>query len=200
MKETVAATVAALLLAPGLSEANEWKVDPSHTTAGFAIQHLVIAKVRGEFNKVQATVVLDEKAPERLSVEASIDVASINTRDEKRDEHLRSPDFFDVAKFPQATFKSSRVTRVSRGYKVEGQLTLHGITRPLTLDVVGLDQEVKDPWGNTKRAGTATGVVKRKDFGIVWNKTLDTGALALGDDVQLTIDFELTKVVAPLAK
>jgi polyisoprenoid-binding protein YceI len=176
------------------SATTHWALDPSHTTLGFSIAHLVIARVRGEFGKVSGVLALDEVEPGRSSIEASVDVASITTRDEARDAHLRSADFFDTARFPTATFKSSKVTRARGGaFTVDGELSLHGVTGALTLDVVGLDQEVTDPWGNTKRAATATGTIRRKDFGITWNKALDKGALALGDDVQLSFELEFTK-------
>lgn len=180
---------------PAASSAlTHWAIDPSHTTLGFSLAHLVIARVRGEFGKVSGLLALDEVDPARSSIEATVDVASINTRDDARDAHLRSADFFDTARFPTATFKSTHITRAREGvFTVDGELSLHGVTGALTLEVVGLEQEVTDPWGNTKRAATATGTLRRKDFGITWNKTLDKGSLALGDDVQLSFELEFTK-------
>ena len=126
----------------------------------------MISTVRGEFGKTEAKVVIDEADITKSTVEATIDVASINTRDEKRDAHLKSPDFFDVAKFPTMTFKSTKVEKAGEGLKVTGDLTMHGVTKPVVLDVTGPSQVIKDPWGLSRRGVSATTKVNRKDFGV----------------------------------
>ena len=185
----------ALVLLPGLAlaQVSTWTIDSSHAHSSFTVRHLVISNVRGEFGKTTGTVKLDEKDPTKSSVEATIDAKTINTREAKRDEHLRSADFFDVAKYPTITFKSTKVEKKSEGkYAVTGDLTMHGVTRPVTLDVVGPTPEIKDPQGNTRRAFAASAEVDRKDFGLTWNKTVEAGPV-VGDKVKIEIEAELVK-------
>lgn len=188
---TLAIPTLALMMG-GLSHAAVYSIDNSHSSVGFSIRHLV-SNVHGSFQKFSGTVDLDEKNLSKLAVAADIDPASIFTNEPKRDAHLQSADFFDVQKFPKMTFKSSSAKDLGNG-KVEltGDLTMHGVTKPVTLSVSFLGAD-KDPWGNTRAGFSATGKVNRKDYGIVWNKTLDNGGVMVGDDVTIQIDVEAVK-------
>lgn len=183
----------ALVALPALAQTSTWNVDPSHTHAAFTVRHLVISNVRGEFGKTTGTLTLDEGDITRSKVEATIDVASVNTREPKRDEHLKSPDFFDVAKFPTMTFKSTKVEKAGAGkLKVTGDLTLRGVTKPVVLDVEGPTAEIKDPRGNARRGVSATATINRKDFGVAWSKLIEAGPV-VGDEVKIEIEAELVK-------
>jgi polyisoprenoid-binding protein YceI len=195
MPRTARLAAAALLLAfPGLAAASTWKIDPSHSAAHFAIKHLVVSTVRGDMGPVSGTLQLDENDPTKSTVTATVDATAINTRDAKRDEHLRSPDFLDTGKYPTVTFTSTKVEAAGDGtYKVTGDLTLRGVSKPVVLTVTGSPTPVKDPFGNTKLGGSATTRIDRQDFGIAWSKSLDAGGLVVGNEVDITIDLELTK-------
>jgi polyisoprenoid-binding protein YceI len=176
------------------SQGVTYTIDPAHSTAGFKVRHLMVANVRGEFSKVSGAVVFDAANPANSRVEATIDASSIHTRDEQRDGHLKSPDFLDVEKFPNIQFVSTKVTKVGDGeWKVAGDLTIHGVTKPVTLDVEGPTPEMKDPWGNTKTGVSASTKINRKDFGLVWNVALETGGVLVGEEVQISIEAELTR-------
>ncbi|MCL5006331.1 MAG: YceI family protein [Acidobacteria bacterium] len=168
-----------------------WNIDPAHSNAQFTVRHLMISNVKGEFTRVSGRVLFDPSKPESLSAEATIDVNTINTREPDRDNHLKSPDFFDVAKYPTLTFKSKRAEKEPNGLKVTGDLTIHGVTREVTLDVEGPTPPMKDPWGFTRVGASATTRINRKDFGLVWNQALETGGVLVGDDVRITLDVEL---------
>lgn len=183
----IAVALAALLALPALA-ADSFKIDGSHSQASFTVKHLLISNVRGEFGKTEGVVVLDEADPSKSKVEATIDVASVNTRDEKRDGHLKNADFFDVAKFPTITFKSTKVEKSAEGLKVTGDLTMKGVTKPVVLEVSGPTAEVKDPWGNAKRGASATATINRKDFGVSYGPDA-----IVSDLVKIQIDVELTK-------
>jgi polyisoprenoid-binding protein YceI len=186
--------LAATLAAPSLALAASYDLDPSHSSAQFSVRHMMVTNVRGEFGKLSGTVELNEKEPKKSKVEATIDTATINTRDAKRDEHLRSADFFDVEKFPQMTFKSTEVKQAGKGkFKVAGNLTLRGVTRPVVLDVESAPTELKDPWGNVRRGAVATGELHRKDFGLLWNQALESGGVLVGDTVKITLDLGLIR-------
>jgi polyisoprenoid-binding protein YceI len=192
MKRILAAL---LVLSPvlGLADASTWNLDPTHSHAGFTVRHLVISNVRGEFQKISGVAKIDEKNLAQSSVEATIETASIDTRVAKRDEHLRSPDFFDVAKYPTITFKSTKVEKAGEGkLEVTGDLTMHGVTKPVVLHVDGPSAEIKDPWGNTRRGLSASTKVNRKDFGLNWSKTIEAGPV-VGDDIAIEIEAELVK-------
>ncbi len=199
MKRILGSTALAAFLSLGLgstafAEPTTWDIDPGHSGAHFSVRHMMVSNVRGDFGKVTGTVVYDAKDPKKSTVEATIDVNSINTREEKRDAHLKSPDFFDVAKFPAITFKSKKVEPAGKGkLAVTGDLTIHGVTKEVKLDVTGPAAEAKDPWGNTKSGAEATTKINRKDFGLAWNKALETGGIAVGEEVSITLDIELTK-------
>jgi polyisoprenoid-binding protein YceI len=184
--------IAAALAAPSLASAATWDIDPSHSSATFTVKHMMITNVRGEFRKVTGTIVLDDKEPAKSTVEATVDATTIDTREEKRDAHLKSPDFFDVAKFPTLTFKSTKVSRAGKGkWRVDGELTMHGVTHPVTLTVEGPTPEMKDPWGNTRVAFAATTKVNREDYGLKWNKVLEGGGVLVGKEVTIALDVEV---------
>jgi polyisoprenoid-binding protein YceI len=179
---------------PAVAPAASYQIDPAHSRASFAIRHMMVATVRGEFGKLAGTVTLDDVHPERSRIEATIEASSLNTHNEKRDNHLRSADFFDVANFPQLTFRSTAVRAVGpETYAVTGELTIHGVTRQVVLDVESPAVEVKDPYGNTKRGATATATINRKEFGLGWNQALEAGGVMVGDAVRITIDLELAR-------
>ncbi len=185
----IAAALAAALPALAFGATTTWQVDSAHTHASFGVRHLVISTVRGEFGKTTGTLVLDESDVTRSRVEATIDAATVDTREPPRDADLRSANFLDVAKFPTITFKSTRVEKAGEGkLKVTGDLTLHGVTRPVILDVTGPTREIKDPWGNVKRGLSATAKINRKDFGVSYGPDA-----AISDEVAITIDAELIK-------
>lgn len=183
----------ALLALPVLATAATYNIDPEHSNTGFKVRHLMVSNVKGSFGKVQGSVVIDDQDLTKSTVNVSIDTASIDTGVAKRDNHLRSPDFLDVAKYPTMTFVSTKVAKNGSGLKVSGNLTLHGVTRPVVLDVEGLSAESKDPWGNFRRGASATAKIDRKDFGLVWNKVLETGGVAVGDEVHIMIEVEMIK-------
>jgi polyisoprenoid-binding protein YceI len=188
--------VSALLLmsTAAFAQTTVWEIDPSHSSAQFAVRHMMVSTVRGDFSKVTGQVKMNGKDPKSAMVDATIDATSINTRDEKRDGHLKSPEFLDVAKYPTMTFKSKKIETGSGGaWKLMGDLTIHGVTKPVTFDVQPLSAEGKDPWGNTRVGTTATTKISRKEFGLNWNKALETGGVLVGDEVNLTLDVELVK-------
>jgi polyisoprenoid-binding protein YceI len=170
-----------------------YDIDTAHSAAQFSVRHLMISNVKGEFTKVTGTVVYDPANPAASMVEATIDANTINTREPKRDAHLRSPDFFDTAKFPTLTFKSKQVWKSGNTLQVKGDLTLHGVTREVVLGVEGPTHEQKDPWGNLRIGANASTKINRKDFGLTWNQMLETGGVMVGDDVAITIDLEAVK-------
>jgi polyisoprenoid-binding protein YceI len=182
---------AVALSAPAL--AATWQIDPAHSNVSFSVRHMMVSNVRGEFTKVSGTVDGDEKTPTQAVINATIDATSINTREAKRDDHLKSADFLDVAKYPTLTFKSKRIEPSGTGqFKVTGDLTLHGVTREVVLDVSDVTPPIKDPMGKTRAGAHATTKIDRKDFGINWSKTMDGGGLLVGDDVDISIDVEAT--------
>ena len=186
--------LALVLLVPSLARAAVWELDPAHSSIGFGVRHMMISTVHGEFHTFSGKATGDPAHPTDATLEATIEAASIDTRNDKRDGHLKSPDFFDVEKFPTITFKSKKIEPGAAGHvKVTGDLTLHGVTKEVVFDVEGPTSAIKDPMGNTKAGAHATTKIDRKDFGLVWNKTMDGGGLMLGDDVDITIDVEAAK-------
>jgi len=180
------------LVAPGLLHAAAWEFDPTHTGVQFKVRHLMISSVRGEFEKVTGKIVYDEADVTKSSADITIDTASINTRVAKRDEHLRSPDFLDVKKYPAITFRSKRIETAGSGtLKMTGDLTIRGVTKEVVLTVEGPTPSIKDPMGNSRVGGQATTKIDRKDFGLTWNKTVDGGEVVVGDEVEITIDVEI---------
>ena len=171
-----------------------WNIDPVHTMAEFKVRHMMITNVKGHFTGVTGVLTLNEQDITKSHVEASIDAASINTREADRDTHLKSADFLDVEKFPKLTFTSTRVTSTGeRELQVEGDLTIHGVTRKVVFTVEGPTPPGKDPWGNTRVGLTAATKINRKDFGLTWNTALETGGILVGDEVTITFDVEAIK-------
>jgi len=171
-----------------------WQIDPVHSTAQFKVKHLMISNVKGEFTSIKGTLQLDSSDVTNSSLEVAIDANSINTREPQRDTHLKSADFFDVQTFPNITFKSSSVTKKASGeFAVEGDLTIHGVTRKVTLNVEAPSAPKKDPWGGTRIGIEATTKINRKDFGLNWNATLEAGGFMVGDEVSITLDVEFVK-------
>ncbi len=170
-----------------------YAIDPAHSSVHFSVRHLMVSYVRGEFTKVSGTVNFDPEKPETSTIEATIDATSISTRDPQRDGHLKSPDFLDTEKFPAIAFRSKTVEIVSDGGKVTGDLTIHGVTREIVLDVEGPTPEIKDPWGKQRIGASATGKLSRKDFGLTWNVALETGGVMVGDEVKITLDVEVVR-------
>jgi polyisoprenoid-binding protein YceI len=193
-KRMILAAAVLCLVAPGLLHAAPWEFDPEHTGVQFKVRHLMVSSVRGEFEKVSGKIVYDEADVTKSTADVTIVAASINTRVAKRDEHLRSPDFLDVAKYPTITFKSKRVEKAGNGtLKMTGDLTIRGVTKEVALTVEGPTPAIKDPMGNNRVGGQATTKIHRKDFGLVWNKALETGGVVVGDEVDITIDVEIFK-------
>jgi polyisoprenoid-binding protein YceI len=172
--------------------ASKWAVDPSHSAVHFTARHMVVAKVRGTFTKFSANVDLDETDLTKSKIEAHIDAASIETREQKRDEHLRSADFLDVQKFPELVFKSKKIDKTGGGFRLTGDLTIKDKTRDVSLDVE-YGGQMKDPWGNERAVFTATTSIDRKDFGLVWNVALETGGVLVGDKISIEIEIEAIK-------
>ena len=194
----VTAGLAAVLSLPAGAATSEWKIDPQHSSAQFSVRHMAISTVRGAFSKVTGTILLDDSDITKSAVDVTIDASTVDTREPDRDKDLRSDKFFDVAHYPSITFKSKRVQQVATGkLKVTGDLTIHGTTKEVVLDVEGPTAPVKDPWGNVRAAVTATTKVNRQDFGVKWNATLDNGGVVVGDDVNITIDVEMIKQAPP---
>jgi polyisoprenoid-binding protein YceI len=193
----VLAGIAAAFSMPSRAANSNWQIDPQHSSAQFAVRHLGLSTVRGAFSKLSGTILLDDQDITKSSVEVSIDVNTVDTREPDRDKDLRSERFFDVAHFPTMTFKSKKVEQVAPGkLKVTGDLTIRGTTKEVVLDVDGPTAPVKDPWGNQRVAVTATTKVNRQDFGVKWNAKLDNGGVVVGDDVNITIDAELIQKAA----
>ena len=168
-----------------------WALDPVHSSVEFAVRHLMITTVKGRFAGVQGTVVLDDATPSGSSAEITIQGSSIDTREPQRDAHLRSADFFDVEKFPTLTFRSTSVRDwQDEGFTLVGDLTIHGVTREVALDVTN-EGRTKDPWGGERAGFTATTKIKRSEFGLTWNQLLETGGLAVSDEVKISLDIQL---------
>jgi polyisoprenoid-binding protein YceI len=194
MKRTALALLVLILVKPAFAH-EAWTIEGDHSAARFRIKHLMISTVAGEVMGLKGKVELDDKKIQTL--EATLDAKTISTNNKKRDDHLRSPDFFDTAKYPNIAFKSKKVEEAGGKWKISGDLTLHGVTKEVTFESEGVTDAIKDPWGNTRRGLVATTKIDRNDFGIKWNKTLDAGGLALGNEVDITVETEL---VAPKAE
>jgi len=180
------------------AQAQKWTFDPAHTSAQFAVRHMMVSTVRGDMGKVTGTVTFDPSQPSLGSIEATIDVTGINTREPARDNHLKSADFLDVANFPTITFKSKKIEPVAGGgYKVTGDLTMRGVTKEVVLDVEAPRPPIKDQRGATRTGTTVTAKINRQDFGVRWNRAIDGGGFVVSDEVAVTIDIEL--IAAPPA-
>jgi len=192
-RAAVVFAIALLASLPALAQTSTWDIDPAHSTAQFTVRHLGISNVTGSFTKVTGSIVLNEKDITQSQVSATIDVNSVDTRVEMRDKDLRSPNFFDVEKYPTMEFKSKRITGSGGKLQVIGDLTIHGTTHEVTLDVDGPTPAITDPWGNSRRGISAMTAINRKDFNLLYNKLLGTGEAAIGDNVKIQIDAEMVK-------
>ena len=171
-----------------------WKLDPAHSSAEFKVKHMMISNVKGTFSGLTGTLTEHATDASLSTIEASVPVATVSTGDPQRDAHLKSADFFDAEKYPEMTFKSTRVVKKGEGdYAVTGDLTLHGVTKSLTLEVEGPSAPGKDPWGNTRIGISASTKINRKDFGLAWNATLETGGILVGEDVHITLEAQFIK-------
>ena len=199
MKHVIKIIAICLLLAlPALSSAATWNIDPDHSNVGFTVKHLMMSNVKGIFEKHTGTVDINDNDVTQSKVEVTIDTNSINTHVQKRDEHLRSADFFDVATYPTMKFVSKKVAKTLKGtLKVTGDLTIHGITKEVVLDVEPLSKESKDPWGGTRRGTSASTKINRKDFGLNWNKSLESGGVMVGDEITISLEIEMVKAQTP---
>jgi polyisoprenoid-binding protein YceI len=192
--------LSAILSLSSLAFASTWDIDTTHASASFSVKHLMVSNVTGRLGEVRGAVELDDKDVTKSKVEATIDVTGLNTNMPKRDEHLRSADFFDVAKFPTVAFKSTKIEKVGEKLKITGDLTMHGVTKPVTLEGE-VSAEVKHPMSNAMvRAAALTTTVNREDFGLAWNKPMANNGFVVGKDVKISIDVELVKKEAAPAK
>ena len=197
MKPWISKTAIAIVMMvalPVLAHADTWQIDPAHTNVEFTVRHMMISNVKGQFQKTSGTITANGTDPASAKINATIDATLIDTRVDRRDAHLKSPDFLDVAKFPTITFKSTKVEAAGPGkWKVTGDLTLHGVTKPVVLDVEGTGAPIHDPMGNTRAGASATTKIRRSDFGLIWNKALEAGGVMVGDEVAISIDLEAIK-------
>ena len=172
--------------------ADVWQIDTAHSKAQFSVRHMMVTTVRGQFGKLTGTVNYDSAKPAASSVQAEVDTSTVDTQQAKRDAHLRSADFFDVEKFPAIKFLSTKIESAGGRFRMTGDLTIHGVTKPVVFDIEGPNGPVKD--GRGERLGaTATAKISRKDFGMTWNRVLEAGGVTVSDDVTITVDVELTK-------
>lgn len=189
--------VSLLLSAMLMAAPATWQIDPNHSAAQFSVRHMMISTVRGQFQKMTGTAQFDPAEPAKSSIDITIDAASVDTRQEMRDKDLKSNNFFDVEKYPTLTFKSKRVVAAGPGkLKLIGDLTIHGTTKEVTFDVDGPTAPIKDQRGTQHAGASATTTINRKDFGLLWNRALESGGVMVGEEVNLTIDVEMT-VAAP---
>lgn len=173
-----------------------WVLDPSHSLVEFSVKHMMIATVKGRFSKFEGALTADVSDLTTAEIAVTADVASIDTRDSQRDDHLRSADFFDVEQFPTLTFQSARIERVAGAeYKLTGNLTIHGVTHEVTFDTT-FEGTGKDPWGNERAGFSAEAKINRKDYGLVWNVALETGGILVGDQVKIAIQISAVKQAA----
>jgi polyisoprenoid-binding protein YceI len=184
--------LSSLLLAAAAYGA-EYTIDSAHSAASFGVRHMMVSTVPGTFSKVAGKITYDPKNLAASKVEATVDVSTISTREPKRDAHLKSPDFFDAAKFPVISFRSTKWTQEGGKLKVAGELTIHGVTKPVVLDVEGPAAEVKGPAGGFMIGASASTKISRKDFGLTWNKLMETGGAVVGDEVTIRLDIEATR-------
>jgi len=192
---------AALVLAPSLAQAAQWEIDPVHSTVNFTVKHMMVSNVRGQFTKLNGMASWDKPDGSDAKIEVTIDANSIDTREPKRDAHLKSPDFLDAAKFPTLTFKSKKVepSKTPGHLALTGELTIHGVTKEVTFDVVGPTPEQK-AFGQVRVGADATTKINRKDFGLNWNKTIEAGGLLVGNEVTIEIAVEMVKKQAAKAE
>jgi len=170
-----------------------WKLDPTHSTVEFSAKHLMISTVKGRIADIEGTIYTNENDPKSSSVEATLKTVSIDTRTEQRDQHLRSADFLNVEQYPEIKFRSTRIDGSKQEFKLTGDLTIRDVTRPITLDVT-FEGQTKDPWGGERVGFSASGKIDRRDFGLTWNQLLETGGVAVGNEIKLGIEIEAIKI------
>ncbi len=196
MKAWISKTAIAMAIVvalPVLAHADTWQIDSSHTNVEFTVRHMMISNVKGQFQKTTGTITANGNDPASAKIDVTIDASSVDTRVERRDAHLKSPDFLDVAKYPTITFKSTKVEADGPNkWKMTGDLTVHGVTKPVVLDVEGSGPPIQ-VMGNTRAGASATTKIKRSDFGLTWNKALEAGGVLVGDEVAISIDVEAVK-------
>lgn len=188
----MSAAVAAKPATPALPAA-DYTIDVGHSQVGFSVRHMMVSNVKGSFKKFSGNVHLDEEDLSKMAIDLEVDIDSVDTADAKRDGHLKSPDFFDAKKFPKMTFKSTKVERAGDGFTVTGDLTIRDVKKSVELKVTNLSGEAKDPWGNMRRGAQATAKINRTDFGLKWNAALETGGVAVSEEVTLDLGIELIK-------
>jgi polyisoprenoid-binding protein YceI len=187
-------TAALFTLLPTLSIASTWQLDPDHSSIQFKVRHLMVSNVKGVFHKFNGLVDIDDHDPTRSKVTVTIDMASVDTGVAKRDEDLRSANFLDAVRYPVMTYVSRKIVRTGpERLRITGDLTIHGVTREVVLEMEGPTPMIKDPWGGTRRGATATTKISRKDFSMTYNKTLETGGVVVGDEVAISIEVEMVK-------
>jgi polyisoprenoid-binding protein YceI len=195
LRNTALFTATLILTAAAASaQASKWQIDPAHSEADFTIRHMGISNVHGRFGNVNGTLTLDEKDIAKSDIDATVDVTTVDTGVAQRDTHLKSADFFDATKYPKMTFVGKSLSNANGQLQLTGDLTMHGVTRPVTLALDGPSKEQVDPYGKTRRAFSATTTIHRQDFGLVWNGNLKSGDTVLGDDVKVELDIELIKL------
>jgi len=192
MRKILLLTALAAVLTAGAAQAATYTIDPAHSSVSFKVRHMMVSKVKGFFEEFQGTIEFDETNMKDARVEAEIQTASVNTNDEDRDEHLRNEDFFEVSTYPTMTFQSTGVKKDGDDWLLMGDLTLHGVTKPVTLELE-YNGTVEDPWGNTRVGFSAEGEIDRREFDIIYNNTLDKGGLAVGNDVEIMLEIEAIK-------
>jgi polyisoprenoid-binding protein YceI len=178
--------------APAAGTRTTWKLDPSHTAVEFSAKHLMISTVKGRITDIEGTIYTDEKNPRNSSVEVTLKAASLDTRTDQRDQHLRSADFLDVEKYPEIKFRSTRIEGDKDSFKLTGDLTIRDVTKPITLDVE-FEGAGKDPWGGERVGFSAKGKIDRRDFGLTWNQALETGGVVVGNDIKISLEVEAIK-------
>ena len=197
MKKLITPLAAVLMMSVATAQVN-WKVDGSHSKLGFSVTHMMVSETEGKFKVYEGSASSKTEMDfTDANINFSVDAASINTEDEKRDGHLKSADFFDVEKYPKITFKSTSMKPTGKGstsYVIEGDLTMHGVTKKVKLNAIGASKVVKDPYGQLKNGFKVTGNINRKDFGLNWNAALEAGGVAVSEDVKIDLNIELTKI------
>lgn len=200
MRTTLRVATLSIVLLPTTAAAQSavWTIDPGHSAAQFSVRHMIVSNVKGQFDGPTGTVTFDPKdVAGTLAIEATLDARTINTRNPDRDSDLRGDAFFDVARFPRITFKSTRTEAAGPGrLKVTGNLTMHGVTKPVVLDVEGPTPEIRDMWGNRRVGATAATSLDRRDFGLLYNRVLEGGGAVVGNEVTITIDIEISRPAA----
>lgn len=193
IRKTFLTAITLVFAAAAVAQESTWALDDAHSSIGFKVKHLMVANVHGEFKDFDVSVDYNEDDISKSKVQVNINVASIDTENEKRDAHLRNADFFDVDNYPMMMFVSKKIMETTDGIKMTGDLTIRGVTREVTLNVDELTPPIKDPWGGTRMGASATGTINRTDFGLKWNVPLETGGLLVGEDVKMIIELELIK-------